>query len=135
MGVWQRSPDLPPHEPRKSRKCRAVHLALPGWKPEDVIGSPYAVAAYVPDPRIGNWEALDAAREKLHARGMALFLDFVANHTALDHPWMREHPEFYVQAPQQEFQKNPSLFYPIHAARSAIHRPGQRSLLPSLDRT
>jgi glycosidase len=24
-------------------------------------------------------------------------LDFVPNHTALDHPWVLTHPEFYVQ--------------------------------------
>ena len=87
-----------------------------------MISSPYAVTAYVPDPRIGTWKALDAAREKLRARGIALFLDFVGNHTALDHPWMREHPEFYVQAPPEEFQKNPSLYYrnPRRKARSFI---------------
>ncbi len=100
MGVWRRSPESrrialadPSNTPQYDR-------ALPGWKPEDVVGSPYAVAEYVPDPRIGTWDELDSVREKLHARGMALFLDFVGNHTALDHPWTRTHPEFYVQGAQ-----------------------------------
>jgi hypothetical protein len=110
MGVWQRSPISRRMNLENPANAAQFSLALPGWKPEDVISSPYAVAAYAPDPRIGNWQALDAAREKLRARSIALFLDFVGNHTALDHPWMREHPEFYVQASQEEFQRNPSLY-------------------------
>jgi hypothetical protein len=78
-----------------------------------VIASPYAVAAYVPDARIGTWDSLDRVRNKLHARGIAVFLDFVGNHTALDHPWLREHSEYYVQAQQQEFERNPTLYYPV----------------------
>ena len=111
MGVWQRSPvsrqinlDDPANVPDYDR-------ALPGWTPADVVGSPYAVMQYVPDPRIGTWDSLDRVREKLHARKMALFLDFVGNHTALDNPWVREHPEFYVQGSKQNFENNTSLFY------------------------
>ena len=111
MGVWQRSSISRQLALQNPATAAQFNLALPGWKPADVISSPYAITAYVPDQRIGNWAALDAAREKLRARGIALFLDFVGNHTALDHPWMREHPDFYVQAPLEEFQKNPSLYY------------------------
>jgi hypothetical protein len=111
MGVWQRSPLSRQINLQNPANAGQFNLALPGWKPSDVISSPYAVAGYVPDARIGSWYALDVAREKLRARGMALFLDFVGNHTALDHPWMRERPDFYVQVPQEEFQKNPSLYY------------------------
>jgi glycosidase len=111
MGVWQRSPISRRMNVENLGNIPQFSLALPGWKPEDVISSPYAVAGYAPDPRIGAWNSLDVAREKLRSRGIALFLDFVGNHTALDHPWMREHPEFYVQAPPEEFQRNPSLYY------------------------
>jgi hypothetical protein len=111
MGVWQRSEE----SRRIMLENRANHpdfdRALPGWKPTDVIGSPYSVAGYVPDARIGGWEALYVAREKLRARGMALFLDFVGNHTALDHPWIHDHPEFYVQAGPQDFERDPSAYY------------------------
>lgn len=111
MGVWQRSPASRRMNVENPANAAQFSLALPNWKPDDVISSPYSVTAYVPDPRIGDWAGLDAAREKLRARGIALFLDFVGNHTALDHPWTSEHPEFYVQASPEEFQKNPSLYY------------------------
>ena len=30
-------------------------------------------------------------------RGLRLMLDFVPNHTGLDHPWVEEHPEYYIR--------------------------------------
>jgi len=111
MGVWRRSAESRRIMVEDPANFPQFERALPGWKPEDVISSPYSVAEYFPDPRIGNWDSLDLVRDKLHARGMALFLDFVGNHTALDHPWISAHPEYYVQAGQQDYDRNPSLYY------------------------
>jgi glycosidase len=111
MGVWRRSPESRRIALADPAGIPQYDRALPGWKAEDVVGSPYSVAEYVPDPRIGTWGDLDGVREKLHARGRALFLDFVGNHTALDHRWTREHPEFYVQGTPQDYAKDPSSFY------------------------
>ncbi len=120
MGVWQRSPESRLIALADPDNIPQYDLALPGWTSDNVIGSPYAVAQYVPDPRIGTWDSLDAVREKLHARGMALFLDFVGNHTALDNPWTRAHPEFYVQGTQDDFQKDPSSFYEVATPRGSF---------------
>jgi hypothetical protein len=117
MGVWQRSPVSRQINLENPANFPDYDRALPGWTPGDVVGSPYAVMQYVPDPRIGTWDSLDRVREKLHARKMALFLDFVGNHTALDNPWVREHPEFYVQGSQQDFEKDTSLFFQANTAR------------------
>ena len=119
MGIWQRSAEARRVALNSPKATAAYNAALPGWKPSDVVGSPYSVAAYVPDPRIGTFGSIDAVREKLHARGMALFLDFVGNHTALDHAWTREHPEFYMQATEEDFQKDPSSFYRIDTSNGA----------------
>ncbi len=120
MGVWQRSPESRRIMLEDPANRAGYDAALPGWKPSDVIASPYAVAGYVPDPRIGTWAALDGVRKKLRARGIALILDFVGNHTALDHPWTREHPEFYIQGTQQQVEQNPSAFYRVDSARGSV---------------
>jgi hypothetical protein len=120
MGVWKRSAESRRIMLANPTNAAEYDRALPGWKPDDVIGSPYSVAQYVPDPRIGTWESLDAVRAKLHGRGIALFLDFVGNHTALDHPWTREHPEFYVQGTPEDFQKEPASFCRIETPRGVF---------------
>jgi hypothetical protein len=120
MGIWQRSPESRRIMLEDPANRAAYDSALPGWKPSDVIASPYAIAGYVPDPRIGTWASLDSVRDKLHARGMALFLDFVGNHTALDHPWTREHPEFYIQGTQPQVEQNPSAFYRVDSSSGPI---------------
>ncbi|HEY0701248.1 MAG TPA: alpha-amylase family glycosyl hydrolase, partial [Candidatus Acidoferrales bacterium] len=117
MGVWRRSPESRRIALEDPANPPQYDLALPNWKPSDVIASPYAVAAYVPDARIGTWDSLDRVRNKLHARGIALFLDFVGNHTALDHPWVREHSEYYVQAAPEQYAANPSFYYPLQTTQ------------------
>jgi hypothetical protein len=120
MGVWQRSPKSRLIALSDPQNHAIYDRALPGWKPTDVVGSPYAVALYTPDPRIGTWDDLDQVQERLHARGMRMFLDFVGNHTALDHPWTREHPEFYVQGSQKDFDRDPSLFFQVESPKGPL---------------
>jgi Alpha amylase, catalytic domain len=119
MGVWQRSAESR-RISLEPASAQSYATALPGWTPEDVVGSPYAVAAYKPDPRIGTLRDIDAVRKKLHARKIALFLDFVGNHTALDHPWTRAHPEFYVQGTQQDFDQDSASFHRLETKKGPV---------------
>ncbi len=119
MGVWRRSPQSARIFQSDSSLSAQYNEALPGWKPDQVVGSPYAAAQYRPDPRIGTWEDLDAVRKKLHARNMALILDFVPNHTALDHSWTRTHPEYYIRGTDEDFRREPAAFFPVEASDGA----------------
>jgi glycosidase len=111
MGVWERSP-----LGRRVARLRAQSYAtydkvLPGWTLEQIVGSPYSVRRYRPDPHLGAWKDLDRIHRKLRARGMGLLLDFVPNHTGFDHPWIAEHPEYYVQGDETQFRANPDSFH------------------------
>jgi len=120
MGVWQRSPESRRLTLEDPANFQRYDMALPGWQLDDVIGSPYAVAGYVPDARMGGWDGLDRARQKLRDRGIALFLDFVGNHTAHDHPWVREHPEYYVQGTKQDFERDPGSFRLVETPKGSF---------------
>lgn len=62
------------------------------------IGSPYAVADYRGiNPAFGTADDLHGLIDAAHKRGLKVILDFVPNHTAWDHVWMREHPDFYTR--------------------------------------
>ncbi|NMH27541.1 alpha-amylase family glycosyl hydrolase [Flavobacterium silvaticum] len=62
------------------------------------LGSPYAVKDYkAVNPSFGTLEDLRALVSEAHEMGMAVILDWVANHTAMDNNWITEHPEYYVR--------------------------------------
>ena len=62
------------------------------------LGSPYAVRDYrAINPAYGNAADLRALVRAVHGRGMKLILDFVPNHTAPDHPWVKAHPDYHVR--------------------------------------
>ena len=58
-------------------------------------------------PDLGGDEALGRLRERLRERGLRLMLDFVPNHTALDHPWVEDHPEYYVGGTELDLAREP----------------------------
>jgi len=62
------------------------------------VGSPYCVKNYRQcDPAFGSLDDFRALVDAAHACGMRVMLDWVANHTALDHPWYLTHPEWYTE--------------------------------------
>ena len=66
-------------------------------KRKGVLGSPYAIRDYYAvNPDYGTAESFKALVDAIHAEGMHILLDLVANHTAWDHPWTKEHPEWYT---------------------------------------
>ncbi len=59
-------------------------------------GSPYAVQNYKEvSPAMGTLQDLRTLVEEAHTMGMAVILDWVANHTAFDNPWITEHSDWY----------------------------------------
>ena len=50
------------------------------------------------DPRLGTIADVAELAAAAHRRGMALLLDIVPNHTSIEHPWFRAHPDWYVWA-------------------------------------
>ena len=122
MGVWRRSPlgrELARTDPGLRGEYDRV---LPGWSEADVPGSPYCIAAYEPDDRMGGWSGLDSARAALQQRGMLLLVDFVPNHTSFDHPWVTSHPERYVLGRDDDYGAAPEDFRRVDGAIVACGR-------------
>src|SRR5512143_1226566 len=110
MGVWERSPAGIEIAMRNKGLLEDFRRALPDFSSEDNVGSPYCVRRYVVDDRLGGPKGLAAARSMLRKRGLRLILDFVPNHVAPDHPWVLEHPEYFVQGNADDARNNPASF-------------------------
>ncbi len=83
---------------------------LPDLREEDIAGSGFAITGYTVHQALGGDAALARLRERLRQRGLRLMLDFVANHTGLDHPWVEEHPEYYLPGTEQHLAKAPQNY-------------------------
>src|SRR5262245_50800274 len=86
MGIWTRNPEGRTNALKYMHEYRP---ALPDLRQEDVIGSAYAIGSYHVDYRLGGKEGLAMLRRRLAERGVRLLLDYVPNHVATDHPWVR----------------------------------------------
>jgi glycosidase len=60
------------------------------------LGSPYAVQDYLQfNPELGTLDQFKTMIDRAHRLGMYVIMDWVAPHTALDHPWVHQHPDWY----------------------------------------
>ncbi len=98
MGVWTTGPKSRAESLRHQDLLAQFDHILPGWKKDDVSGSPYSIADYHVPKNLGGESGLEKFRKQLHAHGMKLILDFVPNHLGLDHPWLSTHPELFVHS-------------------------------------
>jgi hypothetical protein len=107
LSVWQ-----------TGNTSRQVSLANPEWRKEfretlpdltdaDIPGSGFAITGYTVHEDLGGDAALARLRERLGKRGLRLMLDFVPNHTGLGHPWVEEHPDYYIRGSEQDLARAP----------------------------
>lgn len=83
---------------------------LPDLGDEDIPGSGFAITGYTVHGSLGGDAALARLRARLRQRGLRLLLDFVPNHTGLDHPWVEEHPEYYVPGTEPDLARAPQNY-------------------------
>jgi glycosidase len=96
---------------RNNREWRKeFEETLPDLREEDIPGSGFAITGYVVHQALGGDAALARLRERLRQRGLRLMLDFVPNHTGLDHPWVEDHPEFYVSGTELDLARAPQNY-------------------------
>src|SRR5215469_2301470 len=113
MGIWERSPAGIRIANNNNSLLEDFERALPDFRIQDNVGSPYCVRDYVVDRHYGGPDGLAIARHELANRGINLILDFVPNHVAPDHPWVTQHPEFFIRGNADDLRNNPSSFVDI----------------------
>ena len=120
LSVWQTGP-----------AAQAISRANPGWRHEfeetlpdlsddDIDGSGFAIQNYTVHRDLGGDAALARLRQRLHARGLKLMLDFVPNHMAPDHPWIDEHPDYFIPGSEDDLARSPRNYVRVPTAHGPL---------------
>jgi len=71
---------------------------------KEQLGSYYSVMNYTEvNPEHGSLQDFKNLLNKAHELGFYVILDWVPNHTAWDHPWASDHPDWYVKNEEGSF--------------------------------
>lgn len=72
------------------------------------LGSYYAISDYYGvNPEFGTMEDFKLLVQQIHEMGMYVIMDWVANHSAWDHPLTRENPDWYTKTINGDFRPTP----------------------------
>ena len=119
LGVWQTGEAARAISRSHAAWQDDFRHALPDLDPADICGSPFAIAGFEVDAAFGGNAALARLRDRINAAGLRLMLDFVPNHVAPDHPWVRARPSLFVQGGEAELAADPQNWIRIEAADGA----------------
>ena len=99
-----------------TRGGKRVRDTLPDLREEDVAGSGVRDHRLHGPPLLGGDAALARLRTRLLQHGLRLMLDFVPNHTALDHPWVGSHPGDFIAGTEEDHRREPQNYTEITTA-------------------
>jgi hypothetical protein len=110
LSVWQTGPAAQQVSRSNSDWRKEFQETLPDLREEDIGGSGFAITGYTAHQNLGGDNALARLRERLRKRGLRLLLDFVPNHMALDHPWVENHPDYFVTGSDLDLARAPQNY-------------------------
>lgn len=125
MGVWENCTKIVAEHALHPDLVNTYDQVLPGWRREDVIGSPYSIDRYEVKSELGGREGLKVFRERAKQAGLLLYLDFVPNHFGADSRFLLSHPEVFLQILTSELSHDKDAYF--------LHSPTQKKFLRGRD--
>lgn len=110
LSVWQTGPAGQRISRTNAGWLHEFHETLSDLTDDDIPGSGFAITAYNVHQNLGGDAALARLRKRIQQRGLKLMLDFVPNHTGIDHHWAEEHPEYYVPGTESQLVQKPQNY-------------------------
>ena len=123
LSVWQTGPAGQQVSRANPEWRKEFQETLPDLCEEDIPGSGFAITGYTVHEKLGGDAALARLRKRLRKRGLRLMLDFVPNHTGLDHPWVENHPEYYIPGTELDLARAPRTIPGSSAKRATCSWP------------
>jgi hypothetical protein len=119
LSVWQTGRAAQQVSRSNSEWRKEFRETLPDLREEDIAGSGFAITGYTVHGNLGGDGALARLRERLRTRGLRLLLDFVPNHMAPDHPWVEQHPDYFVHGSEADLANSPQNYCRLKTSRGS----------------
>jgi len=116
LGVWQTGEAGRRVSASVPELLAEYQRVLPDLQEADICGSCFSIHDYHVHTDFGGDEALARLRERMRKRGLRLILDFVPNHMAPDHPWVEQHPDFFISGTEEQLASQPKNFCRLDVA-------------------
>ena len=110
LSLWQTGPGAQQVSRSNPEWRNEFQETLPDLREDDIAGSGFAITDYAVHQNLGGDAALARLRERLRQRGLKLMLDFVPNHMGLDHPWIEDHPDYFIQGTEHDLASAPQNY-------------------------
>ncbi|MGD0291305.1 MAG: alpha-amylase family glycosyl hydrolase [Candidatus Binataceae bacterium] len=120
LSVWQTGPAAQQVSRSRPEWRQEFQATLPDLREEDIAGSGFAITGYTVHSNLGGDAALARLRERLKKRELRLMLDFVPNHMAPDHPWIDEHPDYFVRGSESDLARAPRNYCRVQTKSGAL---------------
>src|SRR5262245_29303213 len=120
LSVWQTGPAGQRISRTNPEWRHEFQETLPDLRDDDIPGSGFAITDYAVHQALCGDAALARLRERLKKRGLKLMLDFVPNHTGLDHWWVNDHPEYYIPGSELDLARAPKNYTWVKRAKGDL---------------
>jgi hypothetical protein len=121
LSVWQTGPAAQAISRANAEWRKDFQQTLPAdLREEDIAGSGFAIQNYTVHRDLGGDAALVRLRQRLQKRGLKLMLDFVPNHMAPDHPWIDEHPDYFVHGNESDLARAPQNYCRVQTKNGPV---------------
>jgi hypothetical protein len=120
LSVWQTGPAAQAISRANPEWRNDFQKTLPDLREDDIGGSGFAIQNYTVHRDLGGGAALARLRQRLQKRGLKLMLDFVPNHMAPDHPWVDEHPDYFVHGSESDLARAPQNYCRVQTRSGSL---------------
>ncbi len=120
LSVWQTGPAAQAISRANAGWRHEFEETLPDLEEEDIAGSGFAIQGYTVHRSLGGDAALGRLRKRMRKHGLKLMLDFVPNHMAPDHPWIDEHPDYFVHGSESDLARSPRNYCRVNTKNGPL---------------
>ncbi|MBI5757986.1 MAG: alpha-amylase [Planctomycetales bacterium] len=113
LSVWQTGPFAQAISRKNAGWRHEFEQTLSDLTDDDIAGSGFAITSYSVHKDLGGDAALARLRARMQKRGLKLMLDFVPNHMAPDHPWVEQHPDYFIAGSEIDLARAPQNYFRV----------------------